>query len=886
MIPRNLHAVGGRFAKITGTSVSPNLAYVLVYSTGYNGTAKLQVGPAVGLDVGGLAAPTSAAVGDDVTVNWTTHLGGSTSANWTESVLLSSTPVPDASATVLARVTHSGAIAAGTDIANSVQVRIPVAAPGQRYIVVVADSGSALPVPERDAATAAKAIDVSASPVNVGGGATPVAIGAIGNRVVTNTTATLEGTRLLRIDGSAGSDIRVQISPSTAVTATAAVGRVPTDTDVDATSVNGILTIPRGDGVSARYVVLRNASSAPTTVDVTATSPGLSIASATPSAVLAGSPAPTAVTVSGTGFTQASTVHLVCGAATINPTLTQVDGSTSLTGLFNLPTAVGACSVVVGAASLPNALTVTAPAIPLDTAALKVDVQMVGPSTVRAEDDNRFTVKWTNRTAYSLPAPLISVSTTQGRVRHVGTPGLGTPSVEVLAISSTGAAGVLAPGASGSTDLILRTDGQGAHAAITVSQAPADVPQAYDFGKALIAGLGDGVPAAAKQWVQTNGPAMVGMTAATTVGGLQAHLGDVATKLSGLGRRVSDPPRLIGHDLHVITGSGRLDGFLSGEFGLGQAGLALPRLTVDAATGDVIISDGTSRVRFGRLPNGKFRTPPGIADVLASVVGGGWSETSRDGMRREFSAAGLLTSIVDPDLNTTTFTYSGTRLTSVTQPRTGTTTYGYDGGGRIITSTDPVGRVTTFGYDAGGRQTSITTAGVVFAKTWDANNLPATSTVPGGIVTAVTRDGFGRVTQVRTNGVVSATLTYNADRSVTTTDAAGQVVTTWTDDTGAIAKGVDAAGRITTTRARSRRQHDRDGHRWCTGRRHRAQRRGPQAQRFRRRRRWADAHHVRSRRHAAGRHRPGRQNHIDHATRRVSPHRHHGLDWRDLLDRL
>jgi RHS repeat-associated protein len=800
MVPRFLHIVGGKFAKITRATVSPNLAYLLVYSVGLGGTVRLQVGAAVGLDVSAMTAPASATVGDDVTVNWTTHLGGATSANWTESVLLSSTPVPDASATVLARVSHSGAIAAGTDIANSVQVRIPVSTPGQRFLVVVADSGSALPVPDRDAAIAATPIDVGVTPVTVGAGPTPIAVGAIGNRVVTNTTATLEGTRLLRIDGAQGTDIRVQFNPASSVVATAAVGRVPTDTDADATAVNGTLTIPRGDGVSARYVVVRNASSTATTVNVTATSPGLSIASTTPSSVMAGSPAPTAVTVTGTGFTSTSTVQLVCGATTINPALTQVAGSTLITSLFNLPTAVGVCSVVVGAVSQPNALNVIAPAVALDAASLKVDVQIVGPSTVRSEDDNRFTVRWTNRTAYSLPAPLISISTTQGRVRHVGNGGLGTPSVEILAISSAGPAGVLAPGASGSTDLLLRTDGQAPHAQITVNYAAADAAAPYNFGEALVAGLGDGVPAAAKLWVQTNGPTMVGMSAVTTVGGLQTHLDTVATLLSGLGRRIADPARLISYDLLSITGSGRLDGFQSGEYGPGQLGLALPRLTTDVATGDVIVGDGESRVRFGRLPNGKFKSPNGIGDVMAVEPGGGWSLTGRDGMRRIYSAAGLLVSVIDADLDTTTFTYSGTRLTSISVPRSGTTTYGYDAGGRITSLTDPVGRVVTFGYDAQGRRTSSIGAGVTRTTAWDANNLPTGTTTPEGITTSVTRDGFGRITQVRTNGALSATLTYNADRSVTTTDAIGQTMTSWADDTGAVAKMVDTAGRITTAR--------------------------------------------------------------------------------------
>ena len=63
-------------------------------------------------------------------------------------------------------------------------------------------------------------------------------------------------------------------------------------------------------------------------------------------------------------------------------------------------------------------------------------------------------------------------------------------------------------------------------------------------------------------WVRANGPALLGVGSTTTGAELEAHLGDVATYLSGLGPRLSDPGRLIAYDVARITGSGRLDGFV------------------------------------------------------------------------------------------------------------------------------------------------------------------------------------------------------------------------------------------------------------------------------------------------------------------------------------
>ena len=788
-------SLSGTFSSLTG-AVSATLGYSLAYAPT---SVTLQVVRSIsGVVTSGVTAPAAASVGDDVTVGWTTSLGAAVTVPFTESVYLSSSPALDASSVLLGHVRRTAPAAAGVDLTGSLSVRLPSTNPGRRYLVVVSDSGSALALTNRASTVSSRPIDVTASDLGVGAPGAVVVVGPTGSRTGAGTgftsDAALDGTRLLRLAGSTGSDVIVTVSPPASVEATAASGRAPTTSDRDVVAVNGTLLVPRGDGSSERYVLLRNTGGTPVNVTVAAVAPGLSITSSSPTAVLSGSPAPTAVLVRGTGFAPTSAAQLVCGATVVNATSTQVDGPTQLTSLFDLPNPLGVCSVRVGAAVSPVTLTVTLPSVPVNPASLEVDIDVVAPSIIRSGVDNRITVRWTNRTGFSRPAPLFEVRVDHGTIRYPGSPGGGTPLVEVLGIAPGGPAGVLAPGATNSIELVVR--GVAAHTTVGYTTTTVERSAAYDLGTGLAAAMHPGAPAAAAAWVAANGPAILGLPRATTAGGLERHLGDVATILSGLGRRVADPSRLVAFDLERVLGADRASGFRNGELGVGQPGLAIPRLSVDGARGDVIVSDGGTTVRFARNTNGTYLSPPTSADVL-STNGSGWTLTARDGTRRNYTSAGLLSSIVDPQQRATAYSYDGARLVAVTSRAGQTTRYAYDASGRIATITDGAGRVETFSYDGLGRMTSTTAHAQTLTMTWDADNLATSMTNPDGVVRSVQRDAYGRITTYLVAGQVFSQLRYQADGSITTTDASGAATTVWFDDTGAMAKQVDAAGHTT-----------------------------------------------------------------------------------------
>lgn len=103
-----------------------------------------------------------------------------------------------------------------------------------------------------------------------------------------------------------------------------------------------------------------------------------------------------------------------------------------------------------------------------------------------------------------------------------------------------------------------------------------------------------------------------------------------------------------------------------------------------------------------------FVSPDGDFSTIAELEGGGFVRTLKDGTQFFFNAAGLHTSTVDRNGNTTTFGYDGSlRLTSITDPVGLKTSFAY-ANNRVSTITDPTGRITRLAYDGAGNLVSIT----------------------------------------------------------------------------------------------------------------------------------------------------------------------------------
>jgi RHS repeat-associated protein len=161
---------------------------------------------------------------------------------------------------------------------------------------------------------------------------------------------------------------------------------------------------------------------------------------------------------------------------------------------------------------------------------------------------------------------------------------------------------------------------------------------------------------------------------------------------------------------------------------------------------------------------------------------------------------GLIMSSTDPDLVTTTYTYTGRQVASVTDGLGNTTSYLYDTLGRRTKTTLPSGKFSTTAYDTASRVTSQTAFdGGVTVYTYDLTGRPLTVTDPTNAVTSNTYDTAGRLaTSTAANGAVS-TYTYDGDNQLVSTLLPGGPTTSQTyGPLGRVLTQTDELGRVTT----------------------------------------------------------------------------------------
>jgi YD repeat-containing protein len=96
-------------------------------------------------------------------------------------------------------------------------------------------------------------------------------------------------------------------------------------------------------------------------------------------------------------------------------------------------------------------------------------------------------------------------------------------------------------------------------------------------------------------------------------------------------------------------------------------------------------------VRDYRLLAGAYRSAPGDFSILRKTSAGSYFLTEKSGMVQNFDSAGRISSKVDVNGNTTSFTYTGGNLSSVTDPNGRVASFFYDPDGKLSSIADPLG---------------------------------------------------------------------------------------------------------------------------------------------------------------------------------------------------
>ena len=686
-----------------------------------------------------VTAPATFAPGAQATVTFTVADQGANPANgsWTDSVYLSADATLDPTDTLLGTVVHTGSVAAGGTYTGSLTATFPSIV-GPYHVIVVADSGLALPDTSRADNTGVSAVTTAAVPTltlgqpltgTIAAGQTLVYALTVPGRTDVRLTAAYAGP----LDG----DLEVARG---AVPAPGAAGSTVVPVSGTAATLAATLASPIA---GVYYVALTGQPSdgtAGTAFTLTAASAAYAVYAASPSTVGAG---PAQVTVTGSGFTATSVVDVVAGNGNVVATATNVarDANT-LTPTFDLSAvAPGAYTVRVATganvATAPGGLTVQA------AAAGGVTFSFAVPSVVRPNRTYDLIVTYTNTgnvdaaaPAFSLTEPNLSFRLAGGNAgASIHTDSSFTDAeLDLVAINQEGVAGVLPAGYVGQFTVQFRTLNDTGDFVFTPTLNRL-AGQQVDLGS-LVGTAPTGISAVSAQVLaaQLAGQSTLTSEAVTPYGSgtsaaglypqyraddglvvssdaLDAQLDTVASALSTGGWYDARYAALVSDAAQVADGFGAATlRQTQGPFGYGVGSRVL-NYSLQMTSPQVAAGSGASAVTTATLltpttleaftsTDGRAFTAvlPTTTDTLAVAADGTARVTASDGSYYQFAANGRLAYFSTAGGLQTTFAYDAAGdLTSVTDPAGQATTYAYTNG-VVTSSTDPFGNVTTYGY--------------------------------------------------------------------------------------------------------------------------------------------------------------------------------------------
>jgi RHS repeat-associated protein len=211
----------------------------------------------------------------------------------------------------------------------------------------------------------------------------------------------------------------------------------------------------------------------------------------------------------------------------------------------------------------------------------------------------------------------------------------------------------------------------------------------------------------------------------------------------------------VGPSLDLTRTYNSLNASTEGIFGYGWSSSYDINLMMNGDGSVTFVDDDGSQVTAEPDGSGGF-TLPSWADSSLTYSSGIYTFVQHQTTTYTFNSSGQLTSITDPNGDSTAFSYALGRLSTVTDPASRTLSFGYGTNGLVSSVTDPMGRETTYDYDSSDNLTSVTDPlSRVTSFTYDTggDHLLLTMTLPNGQsgasdagdTTVNTYDSTGRV---------------------------------------------------------------------------------------------------------------------------------------------
>ncbi len=488
---------------------------------------------AVDLAAASVTAPTTANVGQPITLSWqaTDQSSQATTGTWQDSVYISATPTITSSSTLLGMLPENRGLGGGTSYNASLTAALPALTPGYYYVLVEIDSLYQLADPNRANNTLAATtgqIDIGLPALTLG---TPYADSF--------TAADQDHYYQMTVPTGGSLNVSLQSSASSgAVALYVSQGTLPTlfsyqQVAATANQSNQTAVVPQVLTSGTYYILAHSISGAAATAAFTVTATQSAVVSVSAiSPATGGNAGDVTVEIDGTNFTPSATASLTLGSTSITASSVDFVNASQVFATFNLAgAAVGnfTLSVQQGgqAPTAPNTFQV----VPASASGLNVTLGV--PQYVRSGRTGTIVVTYTNERANDIVAPLLDISSTNTNVSF------GTPddpndyvqSAEVLAVAPSGPAGILRPGQSGQLTLTLLSNDTIDGDQIPVQVERVEAGQTIDWESQQTVLQPANVPAAAWNVVYGNFLAIVGSTTDT----FNAALAQAASYLSGLG---------------------------------------------------------------------------------------------------------------------------------------------------------------------------------------------------------------------------------------------------------------------------------------------------------------------------------------------------------------
>jgi RHS repeat-associated protein len=237
-----------------------------------------------------------------------------------------------------------------------------------------------------------------------------------------------------------------------------------------------------------------------------------------------------------------------------------------------------------------------------------------------------------------------------------------------------------------------------------------------------------------------------------------------------------------GPDLDLTRTYNSLNAAKKGIFGYGWTSSYETNLVVNGDGSITVTEDDGSQVTAEPNGSGGFTVPAWADSTLVANTGGTYTFTRQRTEIFTFTSTGQLTSIGDPDGDTTTLAYSSGKLHTVTDAAGRAITFTFGTNGLVSQVTDPDSQNTTYAYTTSGDLKSVTDpASRVTSFTYDTSNLLLTMKKPNAKKFTNSYDSGDRLlTQTDPKGL-ETTYAYGGDNfsssggTTTITDPHGNV---------------------------------------------------------------------------------------------------------------